>query len=305
MTSKSKTDPNQRNHRNKRILVTAVVLLVASFCVVSFLEYRLDQDLRWQPDEPKIDLAVYLQQQSLFSSQTPPALSEQAYEVLLKQTGLGKPSVDLLLQKGQKTAIETLEEYQELFYSKPKILCRKIGPITSEERLINEEEKAVAGNPILYLEDGDVLITKATHSIGWRHGHAALVVDAEKRITLEAAVWGENTAYQDVRKWESYPTLIQLRYRKNPDVSEQAVTFAKQQLNNIPYGLLTGMVQKTKIVDKVTKTQCAHLVWYPYLTQGLDLDSDGGWLVTPNDLTNSVLFEVVQVYGADPEELWP
>lgn len=305
MTSTIKTDPNQRSHRNRRILVTAFILLVASFCVVSFLEHRLDQDLRWQPDEPKIDLASYLQQQLLFSSQTPPALSEQAYGVLLKQTGLGKPSVDFLLQKGQKTAIETLEEYQELFYSKPEILCRKIGPITSEERLINGEGKAVAANRILHLENGDVLITKATHSIGWRHGHAAVVVDAEKRITLEAAVWGENTAYQDVRKWESYPTLIQLRYRENPDVSEKAAVFARQQLNDIPYGLLTGMVQKTRIVEKVSKTQCAHLVWYPYLTQGLDLDSDGGWLVTPNDLTNSSWFEVVQVYGADPEELWP
>lgn len=305
MTSKSKTDSNQRKNRNKRILVTAVVLLVASFCVVSFLEYRLDQDLRWQPDEPKIDLATYLQQQLLFSSQTPPVLSQQAYGVLLKQTGLGKPSVDFLLEKGQKAAVKILEEYQELFYAKPEILCRKIGPITSEERLINREGKAVAANRILHLEDGDVLITKATHSIGWRHGHAGLVVDAEQRITLEAAVWGELTAYQKVSKWESYPNLIQLRFRGDPAVKEQAVSYAKQHINEIPYGLLTGMVQKTKIVEMVPKTQCAHLVWYPYLTQGIDLDSDGGWLVTPNDLTNSGWFEIVQVYGADPEELWP
>lgn len=304
MTNKSKTDPHQRNHRNKRILVTAVVLLVASFCVVIFLEHQLDQDLRWQPEEPRIDLAEYLQEQWAISSQFPPALSEQAYEVLLKQTGLGKPSVDLLLLENRETAIKTMKQYQDLFYSKPEILCRKIGPITSEERLINDEGKAVAANRILHLEDGDVLITKATHSLGWRHGHAALVVDAENRITLEAAVWGENTAYQDVRKWESYPTLIQLRYRGSTEVKEEAVKYAKQQMSAIPYGLLTGMVQKTRIRHKVSKTQCAHLVWYPYLTQGLDLDSDGGWLVTPNDLTNSDQFEIVQVYGVNPEALW-
>jgi hypothetical protein len=47
------------------------------------------------------------------------------------------------------------------------------------------------------------------------------------------------------------------------------------------------------------------VVWYPYERYGYDLDSDGFWLVTPKDIANSDLLEVVQVYGADPEAIWP
>ena len=52
-------------------------------------------------------------------------------------------------------------------------------------------------------------------------------------------------------------------------------------------------------------TSCAHLVWEAYQSTGLDLDSDGGKIVTVKDLANSEYLDVVQVYGVDPEEIWP
>ena len=67
--------------------------------------------------------------------------------------------------------------------------------------------------------------------------------------------------------------------------------------------MLTGIPDKAPADLK--KTQCSHLVWYPYAQFGYDIDSDGSWLVTPKDITNSEYLEVVQVYGVDPEEIWP
>ena len=72
---------------------------------------------------------------------------------------------------------------------------------------------------------------------------------------------------------------------------------------DIPYGLFTGIPNKAP--ENINKTQCSHLVWYPYFHFGYDLDSDGSWLVTPKDIANSDLLEIVQVYGVNPEEIWP
>jgi hypothetical protein len=38
---------------------------------------------------------------------------------------------------------------------------------------------------------------------------------------------------------------------------------------------------------------------------GYDADYDGSWLVTPKDIANSDLFEIVQIYGVDPADIWP
>jgi uncharacterized protein YycO len=77
-------------------------------------------------------------------------------------------------------------------------------------------------------------------------------------------------------------------------------------LNNIPYDLVTGIFNsKFKEPGEIDGTQCAHLVWEAFKLYGYDLDSDGGGLVTPNDIANSPLLEVVQVYGVNPREIWP
>ena len=38
---------------------------------------------------------------------------------------------------------------------------------------------------------------------------------------------------------------------------------------------------------------------------GFDLDSDGGRIVTAKDIANSSLLEVVQIFGVDPDAIWP
>ena len=77
-------------------------------------------------------------------------------------------------------------------------------------------------------------------------------------------------------------------------------------MDNIPYGLTIGLLsKKNPNLINIKSTQCSHLVWYPFKQFGYDIDSDGSWLVTPKDIANSDLFEVVQIYGVDPSDIWP
>ena len=87
---------------------------------------------------------------------------------------------------------------------------------------------------------------------------------------------------------------------------DEIAEFAKNNLLDIPYGLTVGLTsKKNPSPDNIISTQCSHVVWYPLMQFGYDVDYDGSWLVTPKDIENSDLFEIVQIYGVDPADIWP
>lgn len=49
---------------------------------------------------------------------------------------------------------------------------------------------------------------------------------------------------------------------------------------------------------------CSYLVWYAYFSMGIDLDGNGGWIVTPRDFAKGEQVTVVQSFGLDPDVLW-
>ncbi len=44
-------------------------------------------------------------------------------------------------------------------------------------------------------------------------------------------------------------------------------------------------------------------MWYAYHKFGIDIDSNGGKIVTPYQILNSENLSVVQVFGMDPEDI--
>ncbi len=269
-----------------------------------------------------------------------PFFSEEEYRLLFYQTGLGKSAVDSIKEEVEKEArriasapaftsvdasaaadtsafesddaedqkklkeklFASLESYQEDFFRQVEIQCQQIGIITFEEHVIDQKGKPISSFRIPEMREGDVLIAKNTHSLGWRHGHAAIVIDSEKGKTLEAVLLGQNSSIQSINKWTSSPSFMLLRPKEGIDGREVAA-YALETVHEIPYGLFVGIPQK--FPEVASKTQCAHLVWYPYYRFGYDVDYDGGWLVTPKDIANSEFFEPVQIFGVDPENLWP
>jgi DNA helicase-2/ATP-dependent DNA helicase PcrA len=130
--------------------------------------------------------------------------------------------------------------------------------------------------------------------------------DADNKETLEAVLLGQDSMLQDINKWRNFPSFMMLKLKdaSQEDLDEIA-RFAKNNLLNVPYGLSVGFFsKKNPEPDSIKTTQCAHIVWYPFMQFGYDIDSDGTWLVTPKDIANSDLFEIVQIYGVNPDEIW-
>lgn len=112
------------------------------------------------------------------------------------------------------------KESVENDFERAEIVCRKNSPISWEERL-TPEAQAERGERLTQLEDGDILVTPCSHTFGWRNGHAAIVIDAENRLTMEAVVIGQSSAVQSLDKWEEYPAVAVLRL-KGASLQERA-----------------------------------------------------------------------------------
>lgn len=268
-------------------------------------------------------------------------ITQENLNLLSQQTGLCQESIKSLLELGQGSRLLNL---QEKYFAPVLVESIKTTPLTVSEWLVNERGEMVAGMPLVDLQDGDILITKNSRFLGWRNGHAGLVIDAKEGLILEAIMLGMDTEISSVRKWSTYPSFLVLRLKEEYRLSEnfrekeeeslnipqQVADYARENLKGIPYGLLAGVSERLSpkksagiqisaenatgpllnrrsvssgmeqgVVSEVTikSTQCAHLVWHAYKQFGIDLDSDGGLLVTPFDIQNSEYLEVIQSYG--------
>lgn len=251
------------------------------------------------------------------------------YETIFLQTGLGEVAAKRFLQEND---LQTLQAAQEDFFKSRTVFCESlIGWFTKEDKLQlnpttlekgtdnapersvangadNVAERSVANGASDYpqfvdLQPGDVLVTLSTHSVGWRHGHAALVLD--ENTTVESVMWGMDSTYGRVENWLDYSNWAVLRVKEvKPELQQQVADYAEEELHGVSYHLSSGFIG-----EKAPKTDapyfgvhCAYLVWYAWNRFGYDLDSDGGRLVTASDLLHSKQLEVVQLYGMDPRE---
>jgi len=143
------------------------------------------------------------------------------------------------------------------------------------------------------IQDGDILVTDSTYCFCFRHGHAALVVDADRGITLEAFGIGTNSEYSGLQEWRRYPHVLVLRLNAPEKIRKGIARYAMEHLVGIPYMLSPGVVDDKDMDEAYWGTQCAHLVWAAFQAQGYDIDGDGGWLVLPEDFVKSGLLQVV------------
>ena len=285
-----------KKFKHKKLIFISLTFLMI-FVVVSVMEMIIEPMGYYRPDYEKTDITQILEKSEL---------SEDDYKELFYQTGLGRTAVDDFLSD-KASGKNKILQFQETFFRDNNMLCESIGIITSQESLVNEENKPIYGFELADYKNGYVLVTKATHSLGWRHGHAAIVTDAENNETLEAVILGSNSMLQDVNKWRVYPSFMMLKLKDaSQETLDEIAKFAKENLNDVPYGLTVGLTsKKNPAPENLRSTQCSHLVWYPFMQHEYNIDYDGSWLVTPKDIANSDLFEVVQIYGVNPEDIWP
>lgn len=220
----------------------------------------------------------------------------QEIQLLAQQTGLSEKTIAKMLQENRGAELIRL---QEIYYAPITIESLQTTPITVSEWLAEEPITGCQGMPLVDVQNGDILITKNSRFLGWRNGHAGLVVDAEKGLVLEALMLGSPSKLCSIERWEKYPSFQVLRLKEEKSLATQVADYAAENLVNIPYHLLADVLKSSKADELAipTGTHCAHLVWYAYKQFGMDLDSDGGIIVTPEDIRNSPYLEVVQSYG--------
>ncbi|HRC81277.1 MAG TPA: hypothetical protein PLF27_07810 [Sedimentibacter sp.] len=279
----------------KKALI-ALITIIIIFAAIAIAEKLTEPLGYFYPDYPRTDIGPILEKETL---------SDDDYKELFYQTGLGRSAIDEIL-KNDPSAREKILKFQDNFFTEHNISSQKFAVIVNHESLVDKDENKIYGFDLAPYKNGYVLVTKATHSLGWRHGHAGIITDAGREETLEAVLLGQDSMLQNINKWRCFPSFIMLRLKDAPQEDlDEIAEFAKNNLLNVPYGLTVGLFsRKNPEPGNIKTTQCAHIVWYPFMQFGYDIDSDGSWLVTPKDIANSDLFEIVQIYGVNPDEIW-
>lgn len=238
----------------------------------------------------QVDLRPILQQNSF---------TEADYTLIFEQTGIAKPIVDELKTMSHFT--EKMLNFQDDYQRKILINGVSLPPLTTEEHLVDTSGNMVRGFELAPYHNGYIFLTKSTHTLGWRHGHAGLVIDEKRGKTLEALHPGSVSMEQDVSKWQYYPTFKMMRLK---DVSlnflNQIAEFASTHLRGLPYNILGYKTQGEQPID----THCSLLVWQAFNAFGYDLDANVGRFVSPQNIAASPYLETLQIFGFNPSKAW-
>lgn len=259
------------------------------------MERYHESHIRYEPDYAKVDLHPILEKKTL---------SDEDYKTLFYQTGLGRVAIDELRSYDSYTP-ESIIRHQDNFFG--EVLTNSVRDgFTVANFIVDEFGTKTVGFELAPYDKGYVFVTDASYTVGWDHGHAALVTNEVKGETIEALTLGENSTHSYTNSWRRRPTFIMLRLKDaSQEQLDEIASYASKTMKGIPYQLTVGLFSpKFPKEDELRGTNCSHLVWYPFMHYGYDIDSDGSWLVTPRDIMQSELFEVVQIYGLNPDDYW-
>lgn len=279
--------------KNKGFRVVCIILVaLLVFRLVDFglsewtdliaYEDAVRDDAKWEKIAEKINNNIFL--------------TTEDYEIVMSQTGLGKSAFDSLIFQGR---MDKIEDYREYYLLDKEFYCYREGVFACHESIKDSNDEFIDNPPFADIRNGDIIVTLSIHSLGWRHGHAAIVVDAEKGLCIQANMVGEKSGYGYVNTWKDFPMVALLRVKdESPEKTEEIAKFADDNLRGLPYSLFSGIVTGRNSEKVPYATQCAHLVWYAYYHFGIDISPQGGRIITPYDFLKSERLEVVQVYGS-------
>ncbi len=284
----------------KRVFLFLCVML--SIACIAFVLWtgEAEENAHFTPDYARMDLAEIWGQEELAAAD---------YQTLSLQTGVGQGQLRRLWneQKDAPESLLLLQMLQKRLFETVEIECRPNTIISREEKLVADGVSYHIHEAFPFLEKGDILLSFSSHAGGWRCGHAGLVVDVLKGQTLEARVLGTDSSLLTMKHWLEYPTVAVLRVKGLSKEQREAVAdYAREALQGIPYRLLCGkqLLEGGKAGDITGNvlpegTHCAHLIWSAYAGVGIDLDGDGGPIVTPKNILEDDAVEIIQIYGMD------
>lgn len=277
----------KRMHPLKRaviIMFAVVFALAAVFAFFMICDAVAHNTARTVPNYPRQDLSAVLAKEEW---------SDEDYDLIYRQTGLTRAYFEGLDARPDEEFI--LRCQNDLFFEgEYEHDADTFG--TAHDYFPDEYFAMVE------LEPGDVLISASVHTMGWKNGHAALVVGGSS--VLQAFGVGTVSDIVSPSWFRRAANFMVLRPKLEKSETNRVVSWALENMNGVEYSLFTGIFSPKDQTDDPRDTQCAHLVWQAYYACGYDIDSTGGPVVSPKNIANSDLFEVIQVNGFDLDTLW-
>ncbi len=285
----------------KRIYYACIITAVSAFvifCLTTICNNIHCLNAHFTPDYEKLSL------QELACKTT---LQENDYRTLLYQTGLGRAAIDRLYEtdSNPETRLATLKAYQNALFA--PICWSGVTKFCAPNTFQRQTPAGCTPTdvPMVPLEDGDIILTTASATLGFPNGHAGIVVDAGNGLCLEAIAINTNSATCHITHWTNYANFMVYRLKDcKPEILHAIADNAVSTLLEKPYSLTVGLLgKKYEPCSSLAATHCAHLVWEAYADYGYDLDSNDGLLVSVNDIAHSDYLELVQLYGVSPD-IW-
>ncbi len=273
----------------KRWVQTVCIILAVSISIPLIIRAGIDIVAAtykvWTPDYDLVDISSVLDKESL---------TDEDYDLLYEQTGLTKVGIDDMLARGMKNEILRI---QQEFFAEPSFECSKF------HFCVGMFEKKRGTYRHAPLQEGDIIYSPSTYISFINISHTAIAVDGGNWV-VEAYGYGNPTQYNSAATFFIYPEFVILRPKAEyggAEIGAAAAEYVEENMLDVPYDILTGIFGD-KAPDELKTTHCSHLPWYAYYQVGLDVDSNGGKIVTPKDILNSPYFDIVQVYGMDIDD---
>ncbi len=271
------------------ILISLLLVISVSAASVLYIGYATYDYSMWRPSpDSRLDSSELI---SMLSKGE--AITDAEYDIIYRQTGLTRIGIDRVIESG---SIHDILMYQDSYFGEYETEYENFALLAGA---VFTDKCA----DMVPLKNGDVIVTSSTHFSYTDIGHSALVVDESLSLVLESATIGVGSQCYDSIELEMRPDFIVLRPKLDQDTIDSIVKYANENLIDIPYNPVVGALSP-KYPDEIQATQCAHIIWYAFMKHGIDIDSNGGSVVLPRDIANSEYFEVVQVFGFDPDKLW-
>ena len=169
---------------------------------------------------------------------------------------------------------------------------------TFEERCVDSFGKQILCRQLSDIQAGDILITKSSFTLFYRHGHVGLVVDADEGLVIEALGYGNYSRLEPLEDWNKYPTVKVLRLKNGDEnLINSMVEMTIAEFLDIPYSIFARG-------NDLSRTHCSALIWKIFYEKGINLNSSNRPFVTPRSIANSPYLEVIQSYGFNSQLKW-
>lgn len=135
---------------------------------------------------------------------------------------------------------------------------------------------------------GQILITDDATTLGYSHGHAAILVSSTNTVEHLGKNTTTYSGYYDVSWWQTFDTIKSFNY-SDKDVMSAAADYAYENLQGKEYNVIADRTS--------SKVNCATLVWKAYNSEGVNIVNSTSGTVKPEDFDTSTKISWVRSVG--------